>query len=1448
MSSKPRSNSTPNDEALASLELHELLAGQARGGGQQQSSNSKDNSYLIMGDRSVYALFEAALDAMVLVDDQGHYVAANRAACDLFGLPREDLLGCCIADFAPPGFDLEQVWQGFQQQGHERGDFSLVRKDGTIREVEYSATANVIPHYHLSILRDVTERKQLERQLRQLHRDLEQQVAQRTTELQQANTNLRAVNQQLQASQQKYQALFNVLPIGVTITDADGNIIEANPASERILGIPAAAQTQRTYDDESTWQMIRPDGSPMPSEEYASVRALREKRAIEGVEKGIVRPDGTVHWLYVNAVPIPLESYGVAIAYIDITDLKRMELELRSSNERYNRVLQSIGEGVWQWERAGNVLTGSLRFWEILGSVSPLGGVISLQALIDRVHPEDQQRFETEIYNHLQYRSPYEVEIRIRHQAGHYIWIRSRGQAFWNAQGLPLRMLGTIEDISDRKLAEATLKASEERLRIALFAARMGSWDWDIQTNQIVWSESLERLMGMQPGTFDGRFETVTSLIYPADRQRVLEAITRCLEQDADYDIEFRFVKPNGGIRWAVGKGHVLRDVSGQPIRMLGIDVDITDRKLVELSLQQTLQELTYHVENSPLATIRWNREFRIESWSKQAEAIFGWTAEEMVGKSLQDWQFVFEEDLERVQQVVEQLRQGHGIALYNRNYHKDGSIVHCEWYNSTLLDEQGNLVSILSLAQDITARKRTEAERDATEAALRQREQEFRTLAENSPDVILRCDREYRFLYTNPMATTLTGIPGEHFIGKNSLELGFPEHLTQLWTTAMERAFATGEEQSLEYEMDVGSGHLTFYSRVVPELNPDGSVVSLLVVARDITEFKQVQNALLYQSQREHSLRSITQHIRETLDLDAILATAVAEIQRTLQADRTLIFQLNSDHSGMVIQEAVKPEYPVTLAMRWKDECFPPDCYNAYVQGKARIVSDVALDDWGKCLVEFMEQTGVQSKVVAPITQAHEDGTNTLWGLLIVHACRERRVWQPAEADLLQQVADQLAIALQQAELYSQVQKLNANLEQQVQSRTADLQQLLEFERLLRRITDQVRDSLEEDQILETVVRELGQGLQLACCDTGIYNHDLTTSTIAHEFTQSMLSAKGVTFPIAEATHRDIYPFLFQGQTLQFCDRVACTLRPDEGQLTVLVCPIVDDQRVLGDMWLYKKSEFSPSEVRLVEQVVNQCAIALRQSRLYQSAQAQVQELERLNQLKDDFLSTVSHELRTPMSNIKMATQMLEVSLNHLGVLSDQSGAISRYFKVLQEEGQREISLINDLLDLTRLDSDTEPLMFTEIALQAYIPHLAEAFIERTRQQQQQFTLQIPEDLPPITTDLPYLERILTELLHNACKYTPAGERISLIVQAIPTGLEIRISNSGVEIPAAESDRIFDKFYRIPQNDPWKHGGTGLGLALVQKIIDRLGGSIRVESGNNQTTFILEFSQDLFQ
>jgi signal transduction histidine kinase/DNA-binding response OmpR family regulator len=439
--------------------------------------------------------------------------------------------------------------------------------------------------------------------------------------------------------------------------------------------------------------------------------------------------------------------------------------------------------------------------------------------------------------------------------------------------------------------------------------------------------------------------------------------------------------------------------------------------------------------------------------------------------------------------------------------------------------------------------------------------------------------------------------------------------------------------------------------------------------------------------------------------------------------------------------------------------------------------------------------------------------------------------------------------------EAEAQVRRLNADLEQRVRLRTLELQQALNCELVLKHISDQVRDSLDQNQILQTVVEALAQALNVSCCDTALYSSDHLTSTIRYQWVQPNLEAsQGQTLYMAD--YAELYEQLQKRICFTFCQTQPSSIR---NHSAILACPIFDDQvdqmGILGDLWLFRDtySSFSDIEIHLVQQAANQCAIALRQARLYEAAQAQVQELERLNQLKDDFLSTISHELRTPIASMKMVIKLLTTVTNEgrnlieeMSKSSVQDNKVVQYFKMLQEECDRELALVEDILNLQHIEAGTYIGQPVPINLQDFLPYLIEPFEARTQNQQQTLQINIAADLPTLNFDPLVLNKIVTELLSNACKYTPSGESISIVAAIIqdttatnPVNyLQIRVVNTGVEIPAKELPRIFDKFYRVPSNDPWKHGGTGLGLALVKKLAEQMGGTIEVESTNNQTCF----------
>ncbi|AFY33161.1 ATP-binding protein [Calothrix sp. PCC 7507] len=424
-------------------------------------------------------------------------------------------------------------------------------------------------------------------------------------------------------------------------------------------------------------------------------------------------------------------------------------------------------------------------------------------------------------------------------------------------------------------------------------------------------------------------------------------------------------------------------------------------------------------------------------------------------------------------------------------------------------------------------------------------------------------------------------------------------------------------------------------------------------------------------------------------------------------------------------------------------------------------------------------------------------------------------------------------------AELQQQIHYLQTQLQSQMQQHTAQLQQTRNFQALVRRVTEQIRDNVDETQILQTVTQELADVLQLERCQIEFYSPCHTLVTVAYESAATLPFCQGLTRQIADFPA--VYPQLLQKQAVQSVEIVQAW-HPKLLVVTQMACPIFDTQGMIGNFWLIRPTQeaFDEFEIDLVQQIASQCAIAIRRAKLYEITESQVRELEKIEHIKNEFLRTLSHELRTPITNISLAAQTLESVLTPDRVLDPE--LVPQLLQILHNECSRGSKLINDLLTLTYLEVKPDPQTLIAIDLQTWLPPIIESFRELTACQRQQLNLTIETALPPLETDITELERIFTELLSHVCKYTPAGEAITVSAHLTVDTVQISFHNSGLEIPTDQLSRIFEPFYRLSKNDPWKYSGTGLELSLVQKMVRHLGGRIHVESAAGQTTFIVEF------
>lgn len=223
-------------------------------------------------------------------------------------------------------------------------------------------------------------------------------------------------------------------------------------------------------------------------------------------------------------------------------------------------------------------------------------------------------------------------------------------------------------------------------------------------------------------------------------------------------------------------------------------------------------------------------------------------------------------------------------------------------------------------------------------------------------------------------------------------------------------------------------------------EATKSGKVAYFLALLRDITDRKRTEEWLRYQNDRERLLGKIALKIQRELNLDQILTVAVDEARQLLHADRVVIYQFAPDWSGTFLVESVADCTLTILGKTVRDPCFNRDQVSKYFHGGISCIHDVFKNSIKKCHREMLTRFQIQANLVVPLVFGER-----LWGLLIVHQCYAPRQWQKFEIESLQQIANHVAIAIQQAESFTHIQELNRNLEYQVAERTAQLKRSLE-------------------------------------------------------------------------------------------------------------------------------------------------------------------------------------------------------------------------------------------------------------------------------------------------------------------------------------------------------------------------------------------------------------------
>jgi len=413
-----------------------------------------DRLLLTLRDRQLRTLFETTLDAIAIADDEGRYLDVNPATCELFGLERDELLGLSIANFAEPGFDFRAVWEEFQQQEKMRGEFRLIRADGERRVVECAATANFLPHRHLSVLRDITDRKRAEEQVCELTEQLGGRVSESLQEL-------RKTQAQLQESQERLNSILtSVEEVVWSIHPLSFETIYINPPVEEIYGYSVAdfAANPRLW-----FETVHPEDKSLITDVFARLSRHRKTSA----EYRIIRKDGQVRHLSVKSYLI-LDATGKAIRIdgttVDITDRINAKNLLEKTVRHVPGAicqLRQRPDGTFHFPYASTGLKATC-------GVSPEEVQEDAIKAFAFIHEDDRDRVVQAMMESAANLTPWYCEYRTcLLMEGRVIWVLGHATPQREADGGTI-WHGYIRDITEQKTTELALAESEAKNRAIL--------------------------------------------------------------------------------------------------------------------------------------------------------------------------------------------------------------------------------------------------------------------------------------------------------------------------------------------------------------------------------------------------------------------------------------------------------------------------------------------------------------------------------------------------------------------------------------------------------------------------------------------------------------------------------------------------------------------------------------------------------------------------------------------------------------------------------------------------------------------------------------------------------------------------------------------------------------------------------------------------------------------
>jgi PAS domain S-box-containing protein len=622
----------------------------------------------------VFAVLEALPDAALLIEPDGLILNANRLFTERFGKHPQECVGTNIYDL------IQNVLRSPALADHLREKCSVVLRssqrsvfedDTDIWKISISpvlSTENEIRGL-LVIIQNISEEKQIDKKL-QKERELK-------------------------------TALLDAIPCSATIMDADLHLIAWNKYAHDLLF--------------GTTEEEQPLVAPVDFFCTSNMELLR-KQFLKTLDTGAddntemeIRPHGCPDplWLMTRSKRIEIDGKPCVVSIgIDITERKKVEEDLIENKLRFGYALDASRSGIWEWDVITDELRWSDQVWSLYG-LPVNSSQLNHQLCVDTVHPEDREMASLIIKSAVSAQAAASLEYRVCHPDGSVRWLTSRGMPLLDADGKVTRYIGAIIDITERKQIELELIKNKTRLSQALEAARAGVWEWDLTTDENIWSDEIWPLYGLEPCNENPNFRLWSDSIHPDDRESAILAVTEAAKFHTELNVEYRICHPDGSVHWLLSRGKPFMDAFGNTVRYIGTIFDITKRKEVEITLNETQARYDFALEATNAGVWEWNLKADTVIWSDRIWALYDMAPHSMPHSHKLCATHVHPDDQEiTFMNVLGAASRNLDINVEYRVRHRNGSIHWLKCRGVPMKGPDGETTCYRGTVMDITERK----------------------------------------------------------------------------------------------------------------------------------------------------------------------------------------------------------------------------------------------------------------------------------------------------------------------------------------------------------------------------------------------------------------------------------------------------------------------------------------------------------------------------------------------------------------------------------------------------------------------------------------------------------------------------------------------------------------------------------------------------------------------